>query len=194
MKRCKNFLVTLQRLAIEKLPAVEENVRNLIQSLIDSLVDPEAFCTKLASELNCLPQPCLVPFLKRSLPFLQNSLLSGELSIDGVRSPPRMTPDTAKHQSRNFLATLSRQAKEQLPAAGENIQNLIQDLIDGLVDPETFTTRLRPKLSSSLPPSLVPILKRGLPFLQNSLLSGELSIDGIVPGIWINHEIRGCPE
>ena len=87
--KCKNFLATLQRLAEEQPPAVAENVRNLIQGLIDGVVDPETFTTKLQRELNSSPQPCLVPFLKRSLPFLQNSLLTGELSIDGVRPPPR---------------------------------------------------------------------------------------------------------
>ena len=191
--KCKNFLAELHKLANEEPSVVAKNVHTLIQSLIDSEVDPETFATKLQFELNSSPQPCLVPLLKQGLPFLQNSLLNGQLSIDGVR-PPRMTPNTAKHQSRNILATLSRQAKEESPAAAENIQNLIQDLIDGLVDPETFATRLRPELSSLLPPNLASILKRGLPFLQNSLLSGELSIDGIVPGIWINHEIQGCLE
>ena len=86
--KCKNFLATLQRLAEEQPPAVAENVRNLIQGLIDGVVDPETFTTKLQRELNSSPQPCLVPFLKRSLPFLQNSLSNGELTIEGVRAPP----------------------------------------------------------------------------------------------------------
>ena len=90
--KCKNFLATLQRLAEEQPPAVAENVRNLIQGLIDGVVDPETFTTKLQRELNSSPQPCLVPFLKRSLPFLQNSLSSGELTIEGVRAPRTSRP------------------------------------------------------------------------------------------------------
>ena len=87
--------MTLQTLAEKELPAVTENVRNLIQSLIDGVVDPETFTTKICCVLNSAPQPCLAPFLKRSLPYLQNSLLFGELSIDGVLPPPR-TPRTRK--------------------------------------------------------------------------------------------------
>ena len=85
--KCKNFLATLQRLANEQPPAVAKNVRHLIQGLVDGIVDPQTFAIKLQRELNSSPQPCLAPFLKRSLPFLQNSLASGELTIDGVRRP-----------------------------------------------------------------------------------------------------------
>ena len=52
------------------------------------------FTTKLQNELNSSPQPCLVPFLRRSLPYLQQSLLNGELSIDGVNPPPRNSTNT----------------------------------------------------------------------------------------------------
>ena len=47
------------------------------------------FTTRLQKELNSSPQPCLVPFLKKSLPYLQHSLASRELTIEGV-TPPRM--------------------------------------------------------------------------------------------------------
>lgn len=89
--KCKNFLATLLKLAGEQPANVRTNVRVLIQGLIDGKVDPETFTTKLQRELNSSPQPCLVPFLKRSLPFLQASLTSGELSIEGVRAPPPKT-------------------------------------------------------------------------------------------------------
>ena len=89
--KCKNFLVTLQRLAEEQPPAVAENVRSLIQGLIDGRIVPETFAAKLQRELDSSPQPCLVPFLKRSLPFLQNSLSNGELIIQGVRAPSQRT-------------------------------------------------------------------------------------------------------
>ena len=86
---CRGFLVTLQRLANEKSPAVADIVRNLIQSLIDGDDDPETFTAKLQCKLNSPTQPSLALFLKRSLPYLQNSLLFGEISIDGVLPPPR---------------------------------------------------------------------------------------------------------
>ena len=59
------------------------------QGLIESRVEPEVFTTRLQKELNSSPQPCLVPFLKKSLPYLQHSLASRELTIEGV-TPPRM--------------------------------------------------------------------------------------------------------
>ena len=69
------------------MPAVAGNVRNLIQDLIHGVENPKNFAIKLQSEMNSSPQPCLAPFLERSLPFLQSSLLSGELTIDGIKVP-----------------------------------------------------------------------------------------------------------
>ena len=194
--KCRDILAVIRRLADKQSPAVAENVRNLIQGLIDGVVDPETFCAKLTSELGSSPPPSLMPFLKRSLPFLQNSLISGELFIDGIL-PPSMggaTPtnpavQTDKHKLRDFLASLNRVAETKSLAMAENVRNLIQSLIDGVSDPETFTTRLQQETNFSPLPGLLPFLKRSLPFLQNSLISGELSIDGIQPGIWINHNL-----
>ena len=56
------------------------------------MVDPETFTTGLQHELNSSPEPCLVPFLKRNFSALQYSLISGELSIDGVQSPQSTVP------------------------------------------------------------------------------------------------------
>ncbi|TRY75530.1 hypothetical protein TCAL_08386 [Tigriopus californicus] len=93
--KCKNFLATLLKLASEQPPNVAKNVRNLIQGLIDGHVEPEVFTTQLQRELNSSPQPCLVPFLRKSLPFLQSSLRQGELTIDGVRAPPLVNSNMA---------------------------------------------------------------------------------------------------
>ncbi|XP_037075484.1 transcription initiation factor TFIID subunit 4-like [Pollicipes pollicipes] len=87
--KCKNFLSTLLRLAKDQPDTVERNVRTLIQSLIDARVEPEAFTSRLQQELNSSPQPCLVPFLKKSLPFLRQSLFSRDITIDGVKPPPQ---------------------------------------------------------------------------------------------------------
>ena len=58
-----------------------------MQGLIDGRVEPEVFTTRLQRELNSSPQPCLVPFLKKSLPYLQHSLATRELTIEGVNPP-----------------------------------------------------------------------------------------------------------
>jgi len=85
--KCRNFLATLLRLASDQPDTVAKNVRELIQGLIESRVEPEVFTTRLQKELNSSPQPCLVPFLKKSLPYLQHSLASRELTIEGVTAP-----------------------------------------------------------------------------------------------------------
>ncbi|XP_047484190.1 transcription initiation factor TFIID subunit 4-like isoform X5 [Penaeus chinensis] len=94
--KCKNFLATLLKLANEQRATVARNVRNLIQGLIEGRVEPEVFTEELQKDLNSSPQPCLVPFLKKTLPYLRVSLARGELTIDGVRPPPlsAVTPVT----------------------------------------------------------------------------------------------------
>ena len=68
--------------------AVERNVRTLIQELIDTKVEPEEFCDRLERLLNASPQPCLIGFLKKSLPLLRQSLVTKELVIEGIKAPP----------------------------------------------------------------------------------------------------------
>jgi len=88
--KCKNFLETLLRVASDRhdLPdSVSRNVRALIQGLIDGRVEPEVFATELQNKFDSSPQPCLVPFLKKTLPHLQQSLATRELSIEGVLPP-----------------------------------------------------------------------------------------------------------
>jgi hypothetical protein len=47
------------------------------------------------------------------------------------------------------------------------------------VQPEQFTTRLQKELNSSAPSYLVHVLKKSLPYLQHSLATGELTIEGV---------------
>ena len=88
---------------------------------------------------------------------------------------------TAKHSCKNFLATLLCLTGTKL--TGLEVPKLIQDLIDGAIDPEIFTAKLQLEfyLSSDESECLMPFLKRSLRYLKNDLLSGELSIDGIQP-------------
>ena len=82
--KCKNFLSTLLRLASDQPARVAQNLRALIQRLIDGTLQPEVFATELQHELNSAPQPCIVPFLKKALPFLQTSLRESPLAIAEV--------------------------------------------------------------------------------------------------------------
>ncbi|TRY90813.1 hypothetical protein DNTS_022607, partial [Danionella cerebrum] len=81
VKKCKNFLVTLMKLASSgtRSANMAQNVRALVKSLLDGKLEAEEFTEKLYMELKSSPQPFLVPFLKKSLPAVRqltpNSLL-----------------------------------------------------------------------------------------------------------------------
>ncbi|XP_077299036.1 transcription initiation factor TFIID subunit 4-like isoform X2 [Arctopsyche grandis] len=87
-EKCRKFLSNLLDLSSKEPKSVERNVRILIQELIDMRVEPEAFCARLERLLNASPQPCLIGFLKKTLPILRQSLLNKELVIDGIHPPP----------------------------------------------------------------------------------------------------------
>ncbi|XP_072030211.1 uncharacterized protein [Amphiura filiformis] len=75
-KKCKNFLMTVIKLASNAIHAPEtvQNVKHLVQNLLDGRTEPEEFTQKLQKELHSSPQPYLVPFLKKSLPLLRQTL------------------------------------------------------------------------------------------------------------------------
>ncbi|KAG7472379.1 hypothetical protein MATL_G00108290 [Megalops atlanticus] len=73
VKKCKNFLSTLIKLASSGKQSTETaaNVKELVKNLLEGKLEPEDFTSRLYQELNSSPQPYLVPFLKRSLPALR---------------------------------------------------------------------------------------------------------------------------
>ncbi|XP_066544967.1 transcription initiation factor TFIID subunit 4 [Amia ocellicauda] len=76
VKKCKNFLVTLIKLASSGTHSAEmaKNVKELVKNLLDGKIEPEEFTDRLYTELKSSPQPYLVPFLKRSLPAVRHDL------------------------------------------------------------------------------------------------------------------------
>ncbi|XP_051808091.1 transcription initiation factor TFIID subunit 4-like [Acanthochromis polyacanthus] len=88
VKKCKNFLATLIKLASHNSPSPDtsKNVKALVQDLLDAKIEPEEFTTRLQAELKSSPQPYLIPFLKKSLPALRQSLLSSQQSL--MTAPP----------------------------------------------------------------------------------------------------------
>ncbi|BFZ19294.1 hypothetical protein BsWGS_22333 [Bradybaena similaris] len=88
VKKCKNFLSTLINLASSQPQETVNNVKALIQGLLDGKVEPEMFTERLQRELQSSPQPYLVPFLKKSLPLLRQSMIKGQMTIDGIKPPP----------------------------------------------------------------------------------------------------------
>ncbi|KTF72891.1 hypothetical protein cypCar_00042135 [Cyprinus carpio] len=66
VKKCKNFLVTLMKLASSgtRSANMAQNVKALVKALLDGKLEAEEFTEKLYMELKSSPQPYLVPFLK----------------------------------------------------------------------------------------------------------------------------------
>ncbi|KAI9513754.1 hypothetical protein NQZ68_039849 [Dissostichus eleginoides] len=90
VKKCKNFLATLIKLASHNSPSPDtsKNVKALVQDLLDAKIEPEEFTTRLQAELKSSPQPYLIPFLKKSLPSLRQSLLTHQQNLMASTSAP----------------------------------------------------------------------------------------------------------
>ncbi|XP_015253571.1 PREDICTED: transcription initiation factor TFIID subunit 4-like [Cyprinodon variegatus] len=98
VKKCKNFLSTLIKLASHNSPSPEtsKNVKALVQDLLDAKIEPEEFTSRLQDELKSSPQPYLIPFLKKSLPALRQTLLNSQQSLTTAppttSAPPPVAP------------------------------------------------------------------------------------------------------
>ncbi|XP_041081172.1 transcription initiation factor TFIID subunit 4-like [Polyodon spathula] len=109
VKKCKNFLSTLIKLASSGKQSSETaaNVKELVQNLLEGKIEAEDFTSRLYRELNSSPQPYLVPFLKRSLPALR-----------------QLTPDSAAFIQQSQLQQPSSQTSTALTTVvlGSSVQ------------------------------------------------------------------------
>uniref|UniRef100_A0A8C7BVP6 TATA-box binding protein associated factor 4 n=1 Tax=Neovison vison TaxID=452646 RepID=A0A8C7BVP6_NEOVI len=145
VKKCKNFLSTLIKLASSGKQSTETaaNVKELVQSLLDGKIEAEDFTSRLYRELNSSPQPYLVPFLKRSLPALR-----------------QLTPDSAA-----FI----QQSQQQPPPASQATTALTAVVLSSSVQrtagktPATVTSALQPPVISLTQPTQVGAGKPGQP-------------------------------
>ncbi|CAD1468406.1 unnamed protein product [Heterotrigona itama] len=161
-EKCRKFLANLLELSSREPKAVERNVRTLIQELIDTKVEPEEFCDRLERLLNASPQPCLIGFLKKSLPLLRQSLVTKELVIEGIKAPPvnvvfpvsSATPVVTQNQLRPTVAvtaatvpvtpvtaTTQVRVMTPLPAATTTIPRPAQPVQQRLIRPVTTVVR-----------------------------------------------------
>ncbi|XP_058487988.1 transcription initiation factor TFIID subunit 4-like [Solea solea] len=95
VKKCKNFLATLIKLASSGKQTTETAaiVRELVKELLEGKLEAEEFTSRLYKELNSSPQPYLVPFLKRSLPALRQLTPDSAAFIQQSQHPqPTQTP------------------------------------------------------------------------------------------------------
>ncbi|NXH38946.1 TAF4B factor, partial [Dicaeum eximium] len=90
VKKCKNFLATLVKLASSgpQAPGMGQNVKNLVQNLLEAKIEPEEFTKKLYIELKSSPQPYLVPFLKKSLLALRQLMPNPQSFIQQCMEQP----------------------------------------------------------------------------------------------------------
>uniref|UniRef100_A0A8B7TVF5 Transcription initiation factor TFIID subunit 4B n=1 Tax=Castor canadensis TaxID=51338 RepID=A0A8B7TVF5_CASCN len=84
VKKCKNFLAMLIKLACSgsQSPEMGQNVKMLVEQLLDAKIEAEEFTRKLYIELKSSPQPHLVPFLKKSVVALRQLLPNSQSFID----------------------------------------------------------------------------------------------------------------
>ncbi|XP_053995012.1 transcription initiation factor TFIID subunit 4 isoform X2 [Hylaeus anthracinus] len=162
-EKCRKFLANLLELSSREPRAVERNVRTLIQELIDTKVEPEEFCDRLERLLNASPQPCLIGFLKKSLPLLRQSLVTKELVIEGIKPPPAnvvfpvtsATPIVTQNQLRPTVAvtaatipvtpvtavTTQIRVMTPIPAATTTVPRPAQPVQQRLIRPVTTVVR-----------------------------------------------------
>ncbi|XP_063087894.1 transcription initiation factor TFIID subunit 4B [Cavia porcellus] len=83
VKKCKNFLAMLIKLACSgsQSPEMGQNVKKLVEQLLDAKIEAEEFTKKLYVELKSSPQPHLVPFLKKSVIALRQLLPNAQSFI-----------------------------------------------------------------------------------------------------------------
>uniref|UniRef100_A0A3B4V4U2 TAF4B RNA polymerase II, TATA box binding protein (TBP)-associated factor n=1 Tax=Seriola dumerili TaxID=41447 RepID=A0A3B4V4U2_SERDU len=96
VKKCKNFLVTLIKLASSdsRSANMANNVRGLVRSLLEGKLEAEEFTEQLYHELKSTPQPCLVPFLKKSIPAVRRLTADPQLFIQQASTSAR-NPNTS---------------------------------------------------------------------------------------------------
>ena len=134
----------------------------------------------MQKELNSSPQPCLVPFLKKSLPYLQHSLATRELTIEGRNQffrfcsifvcvgvnpptinqvgklPPAMTVSAPAGQTSRPPASLPPMSAPPHSVMGQVRSNL--------------PTQPQPRIGSALPQTRPAFARPGFPSLPSTPL------------------------
>uniref|UniRef100_A0A8C7FSZ0 TATA-box binding protein associated factor 4 n=1 Tax=Oncorhynchus kisutch TaxID=8019 RepID=A0A8C7FSZ0_ONCKI len=177
VKKCKNFLSTLIKLASSGKQSSETtaNVKELVKSLLESKIEAEDFTSRLYRELNSSPQPYLVPFLKRSLPALRQMtpdsaafIQQSQLPHTGAQPSAPSKALTAAVLGGTSTAQNSRLNSSSPGAKGTMHQFPVISLAQtphskpGLCLCYVTAPSLSPALSLSLPSLSVPVVKQAL--------------------------------
>ncbi|XP_075819402.1 transcription initiation factor TFIID subunit 4 isoform X3 [Microtus pennsylvanicus] len=91
-------------------------------------------------------------------------------TVPGASTTSTAATETMENvkKCKSFLSTLIKLASsgKQSTETAANVKELVQNLLDGKIEAEDFTSRLYRELNSSPQPYLVPFLKRSLPALR----------------------------
>ncbi|XP_053252314.1 transcription initiation factor TFIID subunit 4B isoform X2 [Podarcis raffonei] len=168
VEKCKNFLATLIKLASSgpQAPEMGQNVKNLVQSLLEAKMEPEEFTRKLYIELKSSPQPYLLPFLKKSMLALRQLMPDAQAFIRQClqQSGPQTAPPICSTAS----------SASSVPAASTPVTATSLKILTGI-----------PSQQTSGPVLCTSGVTRGSGSLQlvqtTPVLSGTLSLQGASP-------------
>ncbi|CAI9616448.1 unnamed protein product, partial [Staurois parvus] len=116
---------------------------------------------------------------KTSTPALNSSVVPKQAEpsskLQSIQRPSASESMDNVKKCKNFLATLIKLASSgpQSPTMGQNVKNLVKNLLDSKLEPEEFTTKLYKELKSSPQPYLVPFLKKSLPSLRRMMPNSQ---------------------
>lgn len=139
VKKCKNFLVTLIKLASSdsRSANMANNVRGLVRKLLEGKLEADEFTEQLYKELKTTPQPCLVPFLKKSLPAVRRLTADPQMFINQASTsvcnpnpPSSTTQQSSSDKDKSF--SNSQKGIQKLPGA------TVRPGFDGLAQSRTY--------------------------------------------------------
>uniref|UniRef100_A0A8C4SCP2 TATA-box binding protein associated factor 4 n=1 Tax=Erpetoichthys calabaricus TaxID=27687 RepID=A0A8C4SCP2_ERPCA len=130
VKKCKNFLSTLIKLASSGKQSSETaaNVKDLVQNLLEGKIEAEDFTSRLYQELHSSPQPYLVPFLKRSLPALRQLTPDSAAFIQQSQVQQPITQATTALTSVTLGSPIQRTAGKAIATVTSTLQQPVISL------------------------------------------------------------------
>uniref|UniRef100_A0A1A8EZ65 TAF4 RNA polymerase II, TATA box binding protein (TBP)-associated factor, 135kDa n=2 Tax=Nothobranchius korthausae TaxID=1143690 RepID=A0A1A8EZ65_9TELE len=153
VKKCQNFFSTLIKLTSNGKQSTETaaSVRDLVKDLLESKLEAEEFTSRLYKELNSLPQPYLVPFLKRSLPALRQLTPDAVAFIQQSQLPQPTSGPVSTPPISTTVVLSSPAPRHAAPICRSQLQSAINSpqTTSLVLQPQQQRTILRPQVPSS---------------------------------------------
>ncbi|KAF7207793.1 transcription initiation factor TFIID subunit 4-like isoform X3 [Nothobranchius furzeri] len=153
VKKCQNFFSTLIKLTSNGKQSTETaaSVRSLVKDLLESKLEAEEFTSRLYKELNSVPQPYLVPFLKRSLPALRQLTPDAVAFIQQSQLPQPTSGPVSTPPISTTVVLSSPAPRHAAPVCRPQLQSAINSpqTTSLVLQPQQQRTILRPQVPSS---------------------------------------------